>query len=130
MDLNFESLSFASILDVTVNGNVSNEFGSLMTSLQFGERLTLNAILLTLEGACQEQLKKQLKELGYQRIKPTEPIVTSGDCCPICMEQYIAGTYKRTTKCGHVFHKKCIDKWFKKECPNYICPVCRCKEPI
>lgn len=31
-------------------------------------------------------------------------------------------------KCGHDFHKKCIDKWFlicKKEKNNIHCPICR-----
>ena len=61
--------------------------------------------------------------------------------CAICMENiqnivtkknkiaYHASTFmlhnnvKKTLRCKHSFHKKCIDKWFEK---SYTCPICRC----
>lgn len=65
--------------------------------------------------------------------------------CPICLENIEAGliskqiiyeilnkaidsNYINTNcdlkklKCNHIFHKKCIDKWFKK---HKKCPICR-----
>tara|TARA_B110000037_G_C16966559_1_gene443229 strand:- start:196 stop:900 length:705 start_codon:yes stop_codon:yes gene_type:complete len=43
--------------------------------------------------------------------------------CNICMDNYKYKQYKRILpKCNHVFHKKCIDNWLKK---NSSCPVCR-----
>jgi hypothetical protein len=42
--------------------------------------------------------------------------------CYICYEAYKAGEYQRPLPCGHVFHKKCIDKWLKT---TITCPLCR-----
>jgi len=62
--------------------------------------------------------------------KPTDFLgsytrVTKNDLnktCTMCFEEYKENEYKRTMKCGHVFHKKCIDKWLNKynktDCPN------------
>jgi len=45
--------------------------------------------------------------------------------CFICMEKYNINEYKRILPlCKHYFHKKCIDKWLKK---NASCPICRDK---
>ena len=41
----------------------------------------------------------------------------------ICHDEYNEGEYKRSLPCEHTFHKKCIDKWFRKYSAN--CPVCR-----
>lgn len=41
--------------------------------------------------------------------------------CTICMEEIKKKSVcKKVPKCGHEFHKKCIDKWLKesKTCPN------------
>ena len=43
--------------------------------------------------------------------------------CPICLEKYKIGEYKRKLHfCNHIFHKKCIDKWLIN---NINCPICR-----
>ena len=40
--------------------------------------------------------------------------------CPICYEEM---TNKTTQlKCGHTFHKHCIDRWAEQQC---TCPYCR-----
>lgn len=47
------------------------------------------------------------------------------NCC-ICLEEYKENTFKRTLKCEHHFHKKCIDKWLKNcDDDNIHCPMCR-----
>jgi hypothetical protein len=42
------------------------------------------------------------------------------DICPICLDKFRNSTVRKL-ECGHVYHKKCIDKWLyqyeKKECP-------------
>ena len=43
--------------------------------------------------------------------------------CLICLEKFEYKKYKRVLKCcNNVYHKSCIDKWFKK---NSTCPACR-----
>lgn len=40
--------------------------------------------------------------------------------CSICYENIVEN--KKILKCGHIFHKNCIDSWTKI---NPICPYCR-----
>jgi hypothetical protein len=40
------------------------------------------------------------------------------ECC-ICYEWVIEG---KMLSCGHIYHKECIDEWFKEK---RICPYCR-----
>jgi hypothetical protein len=57
------------------------------------------------------------------KIKKDDHIVN--ESCLICIEKYNVGEFKRyLPKCNHYFHKKCIDKWLRK---NASCPICRDK---
>ena len=48
------------------------------------------------------------------------------DNCSICCNSFNHGEYFRTLPiCNHVYHKKCIDKWFTKDKNNMRCPICR-----
>ena len=42
-------------------------------------------------------------------------------CCGICLEN-TSGKISCLPKCGHVFHKDCVDQWFLI---NSKCPTCR-----
>jgi hypothetical protein len=42
--------------------------------------------------------------------------------CIICYEEFINGDEKMTVPCFHIFHPKCIDKWFKN---HNSCPICK-----
>ena len=67
-----------------------------------------------------EHRKKQIKSIGkYTKIKDLEPFT---DNCSICIDQFEIGQFHRKLKCGHCFHKKCIDTWFKN---HSECPMCR-----
>jgi len=58
-----------------------------------------------------------------QKIKNNDTIIEEN--CFICMEKYNINEYKRQLPlCKHYFHKKCIDKWLKR---NASCPICRDK---
>ena len=53
--------------------------------------------------------------------------VDSIDCkvsCVLCMTKYQQGEYKRRLPCGHVYHRKCIDRWLFNY-NNTTCPSCR-----
>ena len=46
-------------------------------------------------------------------------------CCTICLislENYVDDPISKL-KCNHIFHKKCIEEWYKN---NRNCPICRC----
>ena len=47
------------------------------------------------------------------------------DICSICLEKYFDEENLKkvvSLKCNHLFHKECIDKWFKI---NKNCPMCK-----
>lgn len=59
-----------------------------------------------------------------EKIKKGDPLLTNQEECYICFEKYKEREMKRKLpKCGHYFHKKCIDKWLKSKSS---CPNCRC----
>lgn len=43
--------------------------------------------------------------------------------CSICLEKNDQ-QYCKIKSCGHIFHKKCLNKWFST---NNSCPYCRCQ---
>ncbi|GJU85523.1 RING-H2 finger protein ATL70-like protein [Tanacetum coccineum] len=50
-------------------------------------------------------------------------IDTNGSGCSICLADYKADDVIRLLpKCGHLFHRECIDTWLKV---HTTCPVCR-----
>ena len=64
--------------------------------------------------------KKTIK-LNLKKIKENDCLIDS--VCSICLDNYKKNEYYRTLDCKHVFHKKCIDVWLKKDHLN--CPMCR-----
>ena len=40
--------------------------------------------------------------------------------CSICLD--IIQTDKKGTRCGHIFHRTCLELWMDK---NTTCPICR-----
>ena len=41
--------------------------------------------------------------------------------CLICLDEFYQGQRVTMIKCGHLYHKPCIDKWFLKK---QACPLC------
>lgn len=76
------------------------------------------------EKSCFKNCKEINSQLcKFEKIKDNDELLKSNECCNICCANYTIGEYKRTIpNCKHVFHKKCIDKWLKK---NSTCPMCR-----
>ena len=91
----------------------------------------LKSILLDfLDTLFTELPEAQIKNILFQKCNNVR---TLGNChrvakcevetqCSICLEDLKHKEYKRTLKCSHVFHKKCVDKWLKY---NDECPLCR-----
>ena len=64
--------------------------------------------------------KAKIKKIKYHKVKEENEAE-----CPICLESLNKGEYEKVLECKHTFHKKCIDRWFKKD--NDFCPMCRLK---
>jgi hypothetical protein len=85
-----------------------------------------------IDMACENYFKKTHETLLYNRKRSNYKKIQKDDCgsCSICITQFNCnndssncyGLFKRTLKCGHTFHKKCIDKWLLCS-PS--CPECR-----
>jgi len=84
-----------------------------------------------------EQVReKQLHELfatsrqGWDDVVATDAAEKGITECSLCLEEYKDGEEVMTLPCGHIFHVKCVEKWFiaRKFRPR-SCPKCR-KNPI
>jgi hypothetical protein len=65
--------------------------------------------------------QKNLKHLKLKKIKENDILIET--VCSICLDNYKKNEFYRVLDCNHTFHKKCIDRWFKKDHLN--CPMCR-----
>jgi hypothetical protein len=114
-----------------------SEIYKIMKNIKFNKinvkRQEENKIMLdltTINSDCDSEnkfdnnksLKKLTKHLGkFKKIRDNDTIET----CTICYQEFIKNEYyRKLDKCGHIFHKKCIDKWFfiNQDCE---CPLCR-----
>jgi len=63
---------------------------------------------------------KNVKETREEIDEEVIIMVEDEECC-ICYEGIVEG---KMLSCGHIYHKECIDEWFKEK---RICPYCRHK---
>jgi len=89
-----------------------------LASLVFLDVTTRFGSPVTNEIEIKNQRKLKIKQIKYHKVKNE-----SETECPICLENLKTNEYQRTLDCKHCFHKKCIDRWFKKD--NDCCPMCR-----
>jgi len=65
------------------------------------------------------------KNLPKKKIKCQEDALIKDKAkCTICLEDYTVGNKVVTLPCLHIFHEKCIKKWFGEKS---TCPVCKFK---
>jgi response regulator of citrate/malate metabolism len=70
-----------------------------------------------------------IKKNGIDVLFKTEVSVEKCDCI-VCCEDNKKNDITRKLQCGHIYHRKCIDKWIKQkwaEKKEPDCPMCRCK---
>lgn len=80
------------------------------------------SIILTTKNPKLNDLLSHLNK--HTIIKKDDEILN--ETCPICFDEYKIKQHKRALdKCSHYFHKKCIDKWFRKNKSQMNCPICR-----
>lgn len=77
----------------------------------------------------EEQIKpKKIRQNILSKLD-LEPFYKSkeqiSDPCAICLNKIEDKEYIRKLKCNHLFHKKCVDNWLKKNIENPSCPYCR-----
>lgn len=99
-----------------------SSYGSEEDYHNLNRALYENTIDLLCEKLSLKRNKPEEKLGPYHKIKENDIIVKKGEICPICREKYCQGLYKRELSCHHIFHKKCIDRWLRK---NTSCPVCK-----
>jgi len=47
--------------------------------------------------------------------------------CPICLSKVLPERVAFRTPCNHVYHKRCMDRWFRRGATT--CPTCRANVP-
>lgn len=67
-----------------------------------------------------DELNK-IKLVNFKEIR--ENIKQQNFACVVCQCEFADNDKVRETKCGHVFHRVCIDKWLLEN--SYKCPICR-----
>lgn len=66
--------------------------------------------------------REMITELGpYRRVNKDSNLTK--EVCSICLDNFKECEGYRTLRCGHDFHKKCIDRWFLDG--SQECPMCR-----
>ena len=80
---------------------------------------------MTRKRLLEKRKKKALEKInkGLIRLKKKQ------DLCPICLEK-ISKADRWETKCGHFFHKRCLDNWCYINAKKNImcrCPLCKQK---
>jgi len=89
--------------------------------------LSVNLSLVSEKRKKKEQIKNILNSLNnIKKLDKKDRLVKDKECCCICMETFTKKNIRRELKCGHNFHKSCIDKWFLKS-ETLRCPICRTK---
>jgi hypothetical protein len=69
----------------------------------------------------QNKMKAEtIKNLSVKKIRNIEK--NPENVCPICIDEFKENEYQKTLNCNHCFHKKCINRWLKKQ---KHCPLCR-----
>jgi len=68
-------------------------------------------------------LKKDINNVLGHTIQYKKIKSNSNSSCSICLDYYMDNDKIRVlSKCKHIYHKNCIDKWVQK---NNTCPICR-----
>ncbi|CAA7022021.1 unnamed protein product [Microthlaspi erraticum] len=59
------------------------------------------------------------------RFELSEPVTLRRSDCVVCLDDFRKSDWcRRLPSCGHVFHQKCVDPWFRKA---RTCPICRAR---
>ena len=109
--------------------NILNEFQNSVLNIQGVDNRFVIEFEFNIENPVENipNYFKNIKEINNKLGKPIyinkKDEVLQDKECLICLEKFEYKKYKRVLKCcNNVYHKSCIDRWFKK---NSTCPACR-----
>ncbi len=108
-----------------MNLNNINYYNNNLSNLNRNPILNLNNNLNQNSNSNQNELKKQLfKELDEFQYKNKDKFndAITEDECPICLSKYRITDKIKELPCRHIFHKKCLKKWFER---SDNCPLCK-----
>ena len=114
------------VLDIQINSPSSNGF-TLKDLLEHIQRI-YNYIYNKEEQTSPPQIYQIKHECTTCKYKDdykgylNEIKIENDQSCVICCENYFENNIGFKLKCGHVYHKECINAWFKN-CGT--CPICR-----
>ncbi len=114
------------VLDIQINSPTSNGF-TLKELLEHIKRIYLYIYKKEEQTATPEtyQIKNECIKCKYKddyKGYLNEIIVDEEQTCVICFEKYFENNVGYKLICGHIYHKECINGWFKN-CGT--CPICR-----
>ena len=69
-----------------------------------------------------EEMLKMLSDNQEKLQGMAKLILRYKEECPICSEEIKDEAQIKATKCGHLFHKDCLNQWTSQ---NNSCPSCR-----
>jgi hypothetical protein len=104
------------------------QFNRINIKRQESNKIILNLTNIDSDDSSDDEekpMKQIIRHLGkFRKIKGDE-IELNNEMCSICCSEYKKNEfYRKMDKCGHIFHKKCVDKWFFVN-QNCECPLCR-----
>tara|TARA_B100001173_G_C15550058_1_gene363402 strand:+ start:81 stop:497 length:417 start_codon:yes stop_codon:yes gene_type:complete len=109
--------------------NILNEFQNSVLNIQGIDNRFVIEFEFNIENPVENipNYFKNIKEINNKLGKPIyinkKDEVLQDKECLICLEKFEYKKYKRVLKCcNNIYHKSCIDRWFKK---NSTCPACR-----
>jgi hypothetical protein len=119
--LNNEYIEINNSINNNLEHSLSNEYVEFHIELNYNNYNNNNDLN---ENNYFKSCKEINDILGHPiKIKKNDSILN--EKCLVCMDNYKVYELKRLLpNCKHCFHKKCVDKWFKK---NASCPICRDK---
>lgn len=118
-------------MEYNVNFENENYVENKKLSKIFSKEVVKNVNLLTsytdYESYIVDCIKHTFHILKMQNILgKSQKVKDKFDFCIFCSDYMKVGEFKRTLCCGHIFHKKCIDKYIYKFYASQ-CPCCKCE---
>jgi len=67
--------------------------------------------------------KKDINAMGTEKFTSESEMKYGEIECSICIAPFVVGDVMRVMKCGHRFHKDCVDEWLSRY--KAVCPLCK-----